>query len=355
MRLVMPFAGIRRYIGSPSPEWELRVPPHRSILVALLVVTVGGVAFDQIAPVLSEERPRDEDGNHTAAGPEGVALQVALDNAGFSPGIIDGIVGPKTRTSVAAFQSFVILPVTGKLDAATRRALDVQPARALRRYVITRADAEEVGACPDDWYARSKLKRLPFRSLEALVAERGHCTKQLLRRLNRGVRFDKLRAGTALLIPNVATPDALPTAQRVDVDLDRKLVRVIGGDGRVASQFHCSIPRYERDRPTKNCRVANVTIDPTYLFDPEKWPEVDNVHHRLVIPPGPRNPVGRCWIGLSLDGYGIHGTPEPELIGKTGSHGCIRLTNWDVLRLAKMVQAGTPVHFVSDGSLARRQ
>jgi lipoprotein-anchoring transpeptidase ErfK/SrfK len=90
-----------------------------------------------------------------------------------------------------------------------------------------------------------------------------------------------------------------------------------------------------------------ISHNPTYMFDPAKWPEVKNVRRKLLIPPGPRNPVGLCWIGLSIPSYGIHGTPQPEMIGKTGSHGCIRLTNWDAIRLSKMVEVGAPVKFVS--------
>jgi lipoprotein-anchoring transpeptidase ErfK/SrfK len=91
---------------------------------------------------------------------------------------------------------------------------------------------------------------------------------------------------------------------------------------------------------------------PDYLFDPKKWPEVRDVKKKLLLPPGPRSPVGLCWIGLSIDGYGIHGTPEPEFVGKTGSHGCFRLTNWDVVRLGRAVRPGTPVRLIESGRYA---
>jgi lipoprotein-anchoring transpeptidase ErfK/SrfK len=95
--------------------------------------------------------------------------------------------------------------------------------------------------------------------------------------------------------------------------------------------------------------VTGITENPAYRFDPSMWPEVKGGKSALIIPPGPRNPVGLCWIALSLSGYGIHGSPAPEMIGKTGSHGCFRLTNWDAVRLGRMIKPGTPVTFSSNG------
>jgi lipoprotein-anchoring transpeptidase ErfK/SrfK len=111
------------------------------------------------------------------------------------------------------------------------------------------------------------------------------------------------------------------------------------------SLYHCSIAADRRKRPTEKCVIDNVVENPKYTFDPVNWPEVKDVKQKLLIPAGPRNPVGLCWIGLSKKGYGIHGTPEPENIGKTGSHGCFRLTNWDALRLARQVRIGAGVRF----------
>lgn len=284
-----------------------------------------------------------------------VGWQAALDRAGFSPGVIDGRVGPKTRAAVAAFQAFRGLPATGVCDEETSRALEIGAAPAVVRHVITAADAKQVGPAPSDWVEKSKLPRLGYKSLAGLVAERGHCTIALLRRLNPKLNVDRLRVGDAVLIPNVAVEAKPPRAARLEIDLDRKIIRVLDAKGRAAALFHCSIARERSKRPNGPCRVVCITRDPEYLFDPRLWPEVKNVQRRLVIPPGPRNPVGRCWIGLSIDGYGIHGTPEPELIGKTGSHGCFRLTNWDALRLATMVRVGTEVRFTESDAVATRR
>jgi lipoprotein-anchoring transpeptidase ErfK/SrfK len=282
----------------------------------------------------------------TASIPDAVAWQAALDRAGFSPGIIDGIVGPKTQMGFRLLQFHAALPVTGQPDAATLAALGIDAQPAVHCYVLTEADAAAVGPSPQDWVAKSKAQRLGYKSLAALAAERGHCTTRLLAKLNPNVDLDQLKPGDVILLPNVAAPETLPQVARIEVDFVLKVVRAIDDAGGVVGLFHCSIAKDRADLPEGACQVKTIVMDPSYLFDPASWPEVEYVERRLVIPPGPGNPVGICWIGLSVRGYGIHGTPEPELIGKTGSHGCIRLTNWDVLRLAGMVHAGTKVRFV---------
>jgi lipoprotein-anchoring transpeptidase ErfK/SrfK len=282
---------------------------------------------------------------------EAVALQAALDRAGFSPGLIDGGPGAKTQTALEAFQTFHALPVTGRADAATQTALGLDSEPPVVRYVITRADAADVAPPPPNWIAKSKTDRLRYSSLAALVAERGHCSRWLLAKLNPGLDLDHLKAGDVLVIPNVVQSSRNPRATRLDIDFDARTIHVIDKAGRAAALFHCSIAKHKWKRPSGPCKVVVVRRNPDYLFDPKMWPEVKDVKRKLVIPPGPRSPVGLCWIGLSLDGFGIHGTPEPELIGKTGSHGCFRLTNWDALRLGEMVRAGTPVRFTESATV----
>jgi len=127
---------------------------------------------------------------------------------------------------------------------------------------------------------------------------------------------------------------------------------VLNRQRQLVALLHCSIAKHRDKLPSGDASVVVITENPTYTFDPKMWPEVKGVDRKLLIPAGPRNPVGRCWIGLSLPGYGIHGSPNPELIGKTGSHGCFRLSNWDALRLARMIRVGTKVHFVGHGGVA---
>ena len=285
--------------------------------------------------------------------PNPVAWQASLDRAGFSPGVIDGIMGPKSRAAIRAFQAHAGLPITGRPDTRTADALGVGRVPALIPYELTAGDLGLIAPPPRDWNDKSRLRLLGYRSIADLIAERGHCRIALLRRLNPGVDFGRLRAGERVAIPNAAANGSPPKATRVEIDLAARTVRAIDRQGDVVGLFHCSIARDRRKRPTQPCRVKIIVRNPEYLFDPEYWPEVENVDRKLTIPPGPRNPVGLCWIGLTKKGYGIHGTPQPELIGKTGSHGCFRLTNWDALRLAKMLRVGAEVRFVNGEATAR--
>jgi len=310
-------------------------------------------AADQLNRGSASRHARLEAGLVDPAGishqPNPVAWQAALDRSGFSPGLVDGLIGPKTRLALRAFQAHAGLEVTGAENEATRQVLGLDVQSALRRIVLSDTDLAQVGPWPKSWQEKAEAKFLGYESLAALAAEQGHCSLRLLARLNPDKNLNTLKPGDALVVPNVARPKSVTRAASIQVDFERKIVWVLDRDGHVVSLFHCSIAADPSNLPGGTCSVATIAMDPAYVFDPVKWPEVKGVDRRLVIPPGPRNPVGLCWIGLSLRGYGIHGTPAPELIGKTGSHGCIRLTNWDALRLAEMVRVGTPVRFV-DGS-----
>ena len=275
-----------------------------------------------------------------------VAWQIALDRVGYSPGIIDGKIGAKTRLATREAQRVLGLPQTGELDAGARAKLNVDSAAAFAPYIISAADVGSVGPTADDWEAKSKLPRLAYESLEVALAERFHCSVGLLRVLNPGADLNAYQAGDRISAPHLNPDQQKATASKLVVDLSEKTIRALDVQNRLVGLFHCSIAAKVEKRPRGTATVKVITRDPTYTFDPAMWPEVKNVKRKLLIPAGPRNPVGKCWIGLSLPGYGMHGTPKPELIGKTGSHGCIRLTNWDAVRLGAMVRVGTPVEFV---------
>lgn len=281
-----------------------------------------------------------------------VAWQIALERVGFSPGLIDGRIGPKTELATREFQRVHGLPLTGRLDKATEAALEVSPERAFGVYEITDADLREIGPLPSSWLAKSKLDRLGHENLTAVLGEKFHCAGHLLQTLNPGVAINSLKPGAKVIVPIVETGTSAVVARRVEVNLTEKVIRVIDGKDQLAGLFYCSVARDKAKLPQGEARVVVIAQNPDYSFKPEMWPEVkEKITSVLRIPPGPRNPVGRCWIGLSLPGYGMHGTPNPELIGKTGSHGCFRLTNWDAIRLSRMVRVGTPVRFTTGQSV----
>lgn len=280
-----------------------------------------------------------------------LALQVALDRSGFSPGVIDGSFGGKTRIALEAFQRFAGLPATGSPDAATVDRLRVADRPALQTYEVTAWDLSQIKPPPHRWEDKAKASLLGYASALEMLAERGHCSQALVRRLNPGVRFERLAPGARVMLPNVIEPAEVRRAACIEIDLARKIVFALDARGNVVGLFHCSIAKDKAKRPRGGAQIVTVNRNPEYLFDPAMWPEVKDVKRKLLIPAGPNNPVGLCWIGLSLRGYGMHGTPEPELIGKTGSHGCFRLANWDAIRLGKMVRVGTPVRFSQQSDL----
>lgn len=275
-------------------------------------------------------------------------LQTLLARANFSPGLIDGKPGRKTRTAIEEFQRAGAIDVTGVADATTLAALATAaqlPSDApwTTEYLITEADKALItGPIPEDWNERAALDRSGYIDMLDLLAERGWCSTGMVLALNPDLDADALNPGDRVTLPEVR---ARPIARldRLRIELENKLVLGLDADGRTVFLTHCSIAAQLDKRPVGELKVKVVALDPDYTFDPKYWPEVTNVDRRLRIAPGPRNPVGAAWIGLDRPGYGVHGTVRPQDIGKTGSHGCFRLTNWDAARLARAVRTGMPV------------
>jgi peptidoglycan hydrolase-like protein with peptidoglycan-binding domain len=272
--------------------------------------------------------------------------QIALEREGFSPGLIDGKPGAKTSLATMEYQRRASLAATGVLDEPTIQALGVGEREPVQLYTVRGEDAEQVsGTIPQDWNAKAKMPYLGYASVAEAVMERFHCSRGLLERLNPTMTLQLLKAGDVVSVPAIEKPK-LVRGTKVQIHLGQKVIRVLDRDSKFLALFHCSIAKDEAKRPTGKATIGAVALNPIYTFDPAMWPEVKNVNQKLSIAPGPRNPVGVAWISLSLPGYGIHGTPTPEMIGKTGSHGCFRLTNWDAQRLATMVSEGMAVEFL---------
>lgn len=272
-----------------------------------------------------------------------VRIQTALAKAGFSPGLIDGRPGRKSKLAILAFQRSHNLTETGIADDDTLAALGDSD-DPLATYTITAADLALItGPIPEDWNERAKLTRSGYADLTELLAERGWCSVGCLQALNQGVALNNLAAGDTVTLPSVQSAKPLPRIARAEVNLTERYIAGFDSSGKQVSLMHCSIARLVEKRPVGELHVQVVAMDPEYTFDPKDWPEVDNVTRRLRIAPGPRCPVGSAWVGLDKPGYGMHGTIKPQDIGKTGSHGCFRLPNWDAVRLAKAVKIGTVV------------
>ncbi len=282
--------------------------------------------------------------------------QIALEAQDFSPGIIDGSFKRKGLMALDEYAAR-FFPGASPFDAKVFQALQVDVDGALANYTITADDAAQVGGpLPEDWNEKSQLKRLNYESLADCISEKFHCSLGLLETLNPGVKLDQLAPDQTLVVPNIRPfPEddraVLPKrsgAAYVTVNLAEKTIRIFDGNDAELALFHCSIAKDKDKLPARDTKVAVIAAPyPNYTFDPKVWPEVHDVTHVLTIPPGPRNPVGLAWTSLDLPGYGIHGTPKPELIGKTGSHGCFRLANWDALKFAAYVREGMAVKIIN--------
>lgn len=271
--------------------------------------------------------------------------QVFLANRGLSPGPVDGVIGSQTRAAIRAFQQLSSLPVTGELDEATRQLMWLNEP-PLTNYVVTVEDLAGLRVVPATWLGKSQAGVLAHESVLELVAERGWAYQRFTRQLNPAIDWPAVSGGTVLQIPNVRPPRFADKAAQVRIYLAQRSLRAFDVSGRLMVHFPCSIAQRVDKRPLGELRVEVVVPDPDYTFDPETFPESEEgrqLGRRLRIPPGPNNPVGLAWIGLNLPGYGIHGTPDPEKVGRTESHGCFRLANWNARLLLELAWEGLPV------------
>ena len=272
-------------------------------------------------------------------------VQVALAQRGFSSGSIDGKPGPQTRAALKAFQESESLPTTGEWDPPTRARLRLQR-EPLDSLELAESDFAGLQPIGPTWLEKSKQAALAHETVLERVAERFRAHPNALRQLNPGVDWRALAPGDRVVVPAVSTARAWPSAAHLHVRLAERVLQAREARGTIL--FHCpvSIARDVAKRPVGELRVTVVIPDPDYTFKPETFPESEEgrrLGRRLMIPPGPNNPVGVAWIGLDRPGYGLHGTPAPEQVGRTESHGCFRLANWDARILLELAWVGLPV------------
>jgi lipoprotein-anchoring transpeptidase ErfK/SrfK len=320
-------------------------------------------------------------------------MQVVLDRLGFTPGVVDGTVDTSTRNALSGFQEANELAVTGQLDTVTKQALARWDNIPATRVVTIPADLvnEPFMKVPDSPEAQAKLERLGYTSLDEKLAERFHTTIETLKLLNpegrpAGMERAKapshsptskqsdqdaassyFRAGQIIRVPNIgadrivaasvkdsawlATLQSLgvgseqPKASRIVVSKSGGTLKVYNREDKLVGMYTATMGSRRDPLPLGNWKVLAVAHNPHFAFDPTLFWDVPDSEAKQTLPPGPNGPVGVVWIDLSKEHYGIHGTPEPETIGRAQSHGCVRLTNWDAARLAQMVSTGTKVVF----------
>lgn len=271
--------------------------------------------------------------------------QVALVRRGISSGSIDGVAGSQTKAALAAFQKMEALPVTGALDPETQARL-ILSTPVLSNYFVAAEDLSRLQPLGQTWLEKSEQTRLDYESLLELVAERFYCHPSLIRRLNPSLVWSNVSVDSSVTVPNVDVPVPKSKAAWVRIELGRKNLQAFDANSNLLVHFPCSIAARVDKRPVGELHVAVLAPNPNYVFDPDNFPEsleARELNRKLVLPPGPNNPVGTSWIGLDKAGYGIHGTPRPEEVGRTESHGCFRLANWNADHLLRLVVLGTPV------------
>ena len=320
--------------GHDVPAAVIVAPP------ALSRATIDSAVFTPAPPAVGTAAPAS-----STSDPVVMRAQVLLDRADFSPGVIDGLSGENVRQAIAAYESAQGLPVDGLLDQevfARLTAGDAAP--ALTDYVITTEDVAGpfVPDIPADLEAKSRLAKLAYSGPAELLSEKFHTTPAVLVALNPGV--DLTKAGATIVAPTVRAMALAAPVTRIVVDKAERAVKAYGADGRLLAFYPASIGSEDRPAPTGSMTVRAVAPNPTYTFDPARL-TFGSSKKKVTIPPGPNSPVGLVWIDLSKDTFGIHGSDEPKDIGKTFSHGCVRLTNWDAQQLAAAVKLGVAVEF----------
>jgi lipoprotein-anchoring transpeptidase ErfK/SrfK len=284
-----------------------------------------------------------------AEGPSPLRAQILLDRNNYSPGVIDGRWGKNSEIAVWWFQRSNGLQPTGELTRETYQLLASRSGAGelLRQYAVTAADATgPFTPIPEDVYEQAKLDCLCYETIAELLAEKFHTTVETLSMLNGGKDIAAAKPGETILVPNVQD-QAITTK-----DIARLLVSVEGtyfhaydASGKIILHAPTTVGSEYDPSPSETLKVAGIAFDPTFHYQPKLFHEVPDEEPEAMLQAGPNSPVGKVWMALSKENFGIHGTKDPASLGYASSHGCIRLSNWTALQVANRTPKGTKVEF----------
>lgn len=358
-----PYNGQEIYPDTPDPSYEEPAPARPRTITRRPLPAPGETPPAETAPGVARptETARTEEPTvssiieeggavkqppiSAAAHEEVAGLQILLDRAGASPGVIDGRFGSNLDKALVAYRAITGRNLKSTDTAEIQAQLAATGGDPFTTYTITQEDVAGpyVASVPDDYSQKAQLEELSYTSVPEMLGERFHMDEKYLRQLNPEANFNAV--GTIIRVANVGS-NVTGAVARIIADKGNKQVRALDENGRVIAAYPASIGSTDTPSPVGVHAVSRIALNPNYTYNPKlnfKQGENDKI---LTIPPGPNGPVGSVWIALDKPTYGIHGTPEPSKIGRTESHGCVRLTNWDAKELAKIVKAGVPVEFL---------
>ncbi len=276
-----------------------------------------------------------------------VKAQVLLSRRNISPGVVDGLDGDNYRKAISQFRRQENLPATDEIDADVWARLDGDNVHDIvHEYEISETDAryDFADSIPHDYVKQAELKRLSYTSPQEMFGERFHMSEKLLSDLNSGKDLSK--ASTTIFVVNASPAVQKGAGKRIEANKTTGMVLVYEDANKVIASYPATIGSEATPSPSGEYKIEKVVRNPNYTYDPDKNFQQGRNDETLILPPGPNNPVGTVWIALSKPTFGIHGTPEPSKVSKSASHGCVRLTNWDVEQLADLVKPGVMVRFV---------
>lgn len=317
------------------------------IAVAFVLLSPGAWAIDaeQINRAQFDGAPAED----ATKGPDPLVVkaQTLLGRRSISPGVIDGLDGENYRKAIAQFRRQENLGGGEGLDEIVWRALSNGASDDIvTEYTITEKDADYkfVADIPSDYARQARMKRLSYTSPVEMFAERFHMGENLVKALNPKASF---KAGETILVVSVKREMPLGAGRLIEANKGTGMVVVYDEADRIIASYPATIGSEGAPSPDGEHDVTRIAKNPAYYYDPEKNFQQGRNVGKLTLPPGPNNPVGTVWIALSKPTYGIHGTPEPSQVSKTSSHGCVRLTNWDVEELAGLIAPGVIVRFTN--------